>query len=205
MKFIVTLFIFWSFINCSNAQNQNLQVGDIAPDFTTTNHSGDTLSLNQLLQQGPLVLTFYRGEWCSFCNKYLARLDESYPTIKELGADLIAVSPEIVKYTTEMVGKMDNPYSIISDTDYSIMKLYGLDFELDKKTKIKYKTFGINLPKHNGADDYILPIPATFVINTDGKISFLHLDENYKERAEIDDILETLKQLKTQKEENNKL
>jgi len=201
MKFVVTLFIFWSFINCANAQNQHLKVGDRAPDFTTINHLGDTLSLNSLLQQGPLVLTFYRGEWCPYCNKYLARLDESYPIINELGANLMAVTPEIVKYTSKMADKMDNPYSIIPDTDYSIIKLFGLDFELSKKTKTKYKIFGINIPKHNGADDYILPIPATFVINTNGEIIFQHVDENYKERAEIEDILAVLKTLKEEKRE----
>lgn len=195
MKLSFYLLLLFGFINLSNTENEPLNVGDPAPNFEGINQAGDSVSLANLLEEGPVVVTFYRGNWCKFCNKYLAELDENHTKMKELGANLVAISPELPQYIKEKADEMEQPYSIISNGT-PIMKQYRVDFQLDKKTKSKYKMFGINLPKHNGNDEYTLPVPATYVIDKNGVIAYKHFDENYKVRAEVDDILSALAKLK---------
>lgn len=173
------------------SENDQLNVGDKAPNFEGVNQVGEKVSLENLLIDGPVVITFYRGEWCPYCNKYLAELDENYPKMKELGASLVAISPELPEYIEKVADKMEHPYSIISGGT-PIMQQYNLDFQLTKKTLVKYKLWGINLSKSNGNEDNTLPIPATYVIDKNGIIVYKHFDENYKVRAEVEDILNAL-------------
>jgi len=119
--------------------------------------------------------------------------------MKKLGANLVAISPELPEYINEMAKKMEHPYTIISGGT-SIMQQYGLDFQLAKKTINKYKIFGINLSKSNGNEDNTLPIPATYVIDKKGTIVYKHFDENYKVRAEVEEILSALESLNKIKE-----
>ena len=194
MQFSFYFLLIVSFIGLNTIENMSLEVGDKAPSFEGVNQLNETVSLEALLEEGPVVITFYRGKWCPYCNKYLSELDENYPKMKEFGANLIAISPELPQYTQKTANKMEHPYSIISGGT-PIMQQYGLDFQLDKKTKTKYKMFGINVAKHNGNDDYTLPVPATYVIDKNGTIVYKHFDENYKVRAEVDDILTALREL----------
>jgi len=183
----------------TNTAKAQLNVGDKAPNFEGVNQAGDTVSLTTMLADGPIVLTFYRGEWCPYCNKYLSALDENYPEMKKLRANLVAISPELPEYINEMAKKMEHPYTIISGGT-SIMQQYGLDFQMAKKTINKYKIFGINLSKSNGNEDNTLPIPATYVIDKKGTIVYKHFDENYKVRAEVEEILSALESLNKIKE-----
>jgi len=191
MKLIVYILLISSLVAI---ENKPLKVGDKAPIFEGLNQLQETVNLEALLEEGPVVMTFYRGKWCSYCNKYLSELDENYTKIKELGANLVAISPELPEFIKETANEMEHPYSIISNGT-PIMKQYRVDFQLDKKTKSKYKMFGINLPKHNGNEDYTLPVPATYVIDKNGVIAYKHFDENYKVRAEVDDVLKALEEL----------
>lgn len=195
MKISFYLLLAVCLLNFANTIKAQLNEGDKAPNFEGINQANDTVSLETLLKDGPVVLTFYRGEWCGYCNKYLSALDENYPKMKELGANLIAISPELPEYITEMAEKMEHPYSIIS-SGTPIMQQYGLDFQLDKKTLVKYKVYGINLSKSNGNEDNTLPIPATYVIDKSGTIVYKHFDENYKVRAEVEEIMSVLEGLK---------
>jgi len=200
MKFSLYLLIIIGFMSfATNTAIAQLNVGDKAPNFEGVNQAGDTVSLTTILADGPIVLTFYRGEWCPYCNKYLSALDENYPEMKKLGANLVAISPELPEYINEMAKKMEHPYTIISGGT-SIMQQYGLDFQLAKKTINKYKIFGINLSKSNGNEDNTLPIPATYVIDKKGTIVYKHFDENYKVRAEVEEILSALESLNKIKE-----
>jgi len=179
----------------TNIENEQLNVGDKAPNFEGLNQAGETVNLEALLQEGPVVLTFYRGEWCPYCNKYLSELDENYLKIKEQGANLVAISPELPKYIEKMADEMEHSYNIISGGT-PIMQQYNLDFQLEKKTINKYKLFGINLSKSNGNDDNTLPVPATYVIDKNGVIVYKHFDENYKVRADVEEIFSALEGLK---------
>lgn len=191
MKFAFYFLLMIGLAGFNNTENDELNVGDEAPKFEGLNQVGETVSLEALLKQGPIVLTFYRGKWCPYCNKYLSELDKNYTKIKALGANLVAISPELPKFIEKMADKMEHPYNIISGGT-PIMEQYGLDFELDKKTKTKYKLYGINLTKSNGNEEHTLPVPATYVIDKSGIIAYKHFDENYKVRAEVDDILKAL-------------
>jgi len=201
MKHIL-LAIFFSaiFLNII-AQTVGLQIGDKAPNFKALNQFGEGVELSKLLESGPVVLTFYRGEWCPYCNKYLTELDDNVSKMEMLEATLVAVSPEISTYTEKMANHMNNRYPIIADREYAIMKAFKVDFELDKKTRFKYRAFGINIKKHNGTADYILPVPATYVIAKNGTIAYRHFDENYKIRGDVEEILNVLNQLKNKREE----
>lgn len=172
---------------------RGIKVGEDAPKFDFVDAREINYNLDNLLDNGPLVLIFYRGEWCKYCNKYIAELSDNYSTIKELGAEVIAVTPELPKYSNAVKDKTRAEFSVIADNNNELMKLYDVDFILDDKTRKRYNTFGINLDENNGEGKYTLPIPATYVIDQNGKVIYRHFDENYKERAEIDDLLESLK------------
>lgn len=196
MKFLFFILMTGVFMSFNASEKDQLAVGDKAPNFEGINQAGETISLETMLAEGPIVVTFYRGKWCPYCNKYLAELDENYTKIKELGANLIAISPELPEHIEKMADEMEHPYNIISGGT-PIMKEYGLDFQLSKKTLIKYKAFGINLSKSNGNEDNTLPVPATYVIDENGTIVYKHFDENYKVRAEVEEILNALESLKS--------
>jgi len=176
--------------------NRGIKVGDEAPKFKFMDAREMTYNLDNYLDNGPLVLVFYRGEWCGYCNKYLAQLEENYGTIKDMGAEVLAVTPELYEFTTKMQKKSKAKFPIISDNSNELMKLYDVDFELDKKTRNKYKIWNINLDENNGEGNYTLPVPATYVIGQDGKVIYRHYDENYKERADINDLLKAIKESK---------
>jgi len=199
MKFSFLAILIISITGFISLDNIQLNVGDKAPNFEGVNQAGDTVSLTTMLAEGPIVLTFYRGEWCPYCNNYLSELDENYTEMKKLGANLVAISPELPEYINQMAEKMEHPYSIISGGT-SIMQQYGLDFQLAEKTINKYKIFGINLSKSNGNEDNTLPVPATYVIDKKGTIVYKHFDENYKVRADVKEILSALESLNKIKE-----
>lgn len=195
MNFTFYILLIIGFMGFNNTEKDQLNVGDKAPNFEGINQAGETVILEAMLEEGPIVLTFYRGEWCPYCNKYLAELDENYAAMKELGANIVAISPELPQFVEKTAGEMKNSYNIISGGT-PIMQQYGLDFQLDKKTIAKYKIWGINLTKSNGNEDFTLPVPATYVIDKNGIIAYKHFDENYKVRAEVGEILNALEGLK---------
>ncbi len=190
-----------SIVSMLNAQDGGIEVGEQAPEFSAVDQLGNTIELQNLLEDGPLVMVFYRGEWCPYCNEHLSQLDEAYEKIQMLDAELVAISPEKVQYTTEMSEKLSSGYSVLSDNDGAIMSAYKLDFELDKKTRTKYKIWGINLDKNNGDGNYNLPVPATFIVSKEGEVIYRHYDENYKERSDVEEILSVLNELKNKSED----
>jgi len=176
-----------------NKDERGIQVGDEAPKFNIEGKSGNKYSLEEYLSNGPLVIVFYRGEWCKYCNKYISDLVDSYPAIKDFGAEIIAVTPELDSYTLAMRKKTKAEFPIIADQGNELMKMYDVDFELDLKTRKRYDVWGINLDRNNGKGNYTLPIPATYVIDKNGIVTYRHFDENYKERADVNDVLKALK------------
>lgn len=169
-----------------------LDEGNIAPDFEGIDQFGKNYHLQDELAKGPVVLIFYRGSWCKYCNKHLGKLEDSIQYIVEKGATVIAVTPEKPEYIKETSDKYGQSFRIIQDPDLSIMNAYGVRFTMEDKKVKKYKTWGIDLPKQNGDNAGNLPIPATYVIDKNGKIKWVHFDENYKVRASIAEVVENL-------------
>ena len=170
-----------------------LNLGDKAPEFLLPDANGKTVSLRDTLKQGPVVLVFYRGSWCPFCNAYLGTLKQNFELFKKAGAQLIAISPQVPDKSLEQLIITPLPFPILSDLDFDTIKAYNLYFELGPGLHRVYQRLGIDLDMYNGPGRLALPVAATFIINSDGLIHGGEAHLNYKERMEPAKILEVLK------------
>lgn len=171
--------------------------GDKAPDFTLPNATGKEITLSQELKKGPVVLKFYRGSWCPFCNLELRALQLALPQIKEMGANLIAISPEIPDNSLSLVEKHSLGFEVLSDYQSEVAEKYNLTFNLGEKVNKVYKDLGIDLEQANNVQGDKLPIPATFVVNECGEIEYAFVEADYSKRAEPADILQAIKKVKS--------
>lgn len=170
-------------------------VGDIAPNFTLKNALGKEVSLKEYLAKGPVVLIWYRGGWCPYCNLTLHHLQEELPNFKAEGANLLALTPELPDESINTSEKHHLEFEVLSDIGNKIAKEYGVVFKLtDDVAKIYNNKFSLN--KHNGDSSNELPLAATYVINVDGKIEYAFLDSDYRNRAEPKEITTFLKNMK---------
>ena len=170
-----------------------LKTGAAAPSFTVKDNSGKTLDLKALLKSHKaVVLFFYRGQWCPYCNKQMQHIQDSLQLLSGKGAYVIGVTPEANENIKTTIAKTKATYSIVQDKGYAIMKSYGVNYVLDDATVAKYKGYGLDMTKANGNTDNVLPVPATYVINSSGKIVFVHFDKDYTKRASVKDILAVL-------------
>ncbi len=174
-------------------------VGKKAPDFTLRNFHGREIRLSTLLKRGPVVLTFYRGGWCPYCNAQLRAYQEKLPAFQQLGAQLVAVSPEKPDEGASTAEKDGLKFEVLSDPKNSIATRYGLVFGVPKELRDLYQSFGIDLTKNQGNPDWRLPVPATFVIGKDFTVHYAFTDPDYTVRAEPADILTAIRdrELKT--------
>ena len=168
------------------------QVGDTAPNFTLKNALGKPVSLKDYLKKGPVILTWYRGGWCPYCNLTLHQLQEELPNFKANGANLIALTPELPDQSISTTEKHDLKFEVLSDVGSKIAKDYGIVFKLtDEVADIYNKSFDLN--SYNGDDSNELPLAATYIINQEGKIVYAFLDADYRNRAEPSELTEFLK------------
>lgn len=193
---VSTLIFLFSFIMDTQIDNidkpTGLKVGDKAPEFKTIDHNGNVVDLYSFLQKGSVVLIFYRGAWCTYCNKEMSELQDSLHYITEKGAYVIAVTPETNSGISKTIEKTKASFSIIHDEGYNIMNLYKTAFTVDSSTIEKYKKWDIDLERANGNKDHVLPVPATYVIGKDGVIKYVFFDYDYKKRASVNDIVSVL-------------
>jgi peroxiredoxin len=170
-----------------------LKKGDTAPLFTAKDNSGKTVDLKAVLKSGKsVVLFFYRGQWCPYCNKQMQHIQDSLQLLTGKNAYVVGVTPETTENIDKTIAKTKATYSIVQDKGYSIMKSYGVNYVMEDATVSKYKGYGIDMTKANGNTDNVLPVPATYVINSAGKIGFVHFDKDYSKRASVKDILAAL-------------
>ena len=182
----------------SGLDKNALQKGDNAPDFCLPNATSQIVSLENELKKGAVVLTFYRGGWCPFCNLQLRAYAQILDEIKSLGASLIAISPETPDNSLKTKEKSELEFEVLSDRGNRVAQKYGLVFVTPKAHQKAHQDLDIPLPKINGDDSWTIPIPATYIIDTNGAIVWAHTDPNYRFRAEPEEILTTLKLLVTQ-------
>ena len=169
-----------------------LQVGDIAPDFHGIDQTEDLVNLSESLKKGPVVLIFFRGSWCYYCNKHISKFQDSLEYVLEKGASVIAVSPQIPEYNHKTIRKTGATFSVIHDEGYQIMDAYHVSFTMDEKIIKKYRRFGRHIDRANANEEYILPVPATFIIGKDRVIRYIQYDPNYKNRSTVAEVLENL-------------
>ena len=170
----------------------DLKKGFSAVDFEAKDQFGETFRLYDAIEKGPVVLMFYRGYWCPYCNEQLAQLQDSLSFITEKGGMVVAVTPEIPANIDKTIKKSDASFKIIHDKDLKIMNDYHVAFELEEGLIKKYKRWGIDLDKKNGDNGQNLPVPATYIIDQDKKIVFSFFDPDYKKRATVGKILQNL-------------
>lgn len=169
-----------------------LNVGDIAPDFTLSNVQNQPVSLYNELANGPVILVWYRGGWCPYCNITLHYLQEKLPEFKKAGATLIALTPELPDNSLSTTEKNNLAFNVLSDLGNKVGKEFGVVFELTAEISSIYEaSFGLN--NTNGDDSNELPLAATYVIDTDKTIKYAFLDADHKKRADPEEILKTLK------------
>lgn len=170
-----------------------LKVGDDAPMFNVKDNNGKQLDLKKILKEHKsVVLFFYRGQWCPYCNKQIKELEENLQSLTSKGAFVIGVSPETDENVAKTVDKTKATFSIISDKGYSIMKAYKVDYAMEQGLADRYKKNGLDIAMANGSTENVLPVPATYIIGKNGKIKYAFYDTNYKKRASIKDLEDNL-------------
>ncbi|MEL0644896.1 peroxiredoxin-like family protein [Olleya sp. Ti.3.14] len=179
----------------SGVLDSALKVGDKAHNFTLKNALNESVSLYDQLKNGPVVLTWYRGGWCPYCNITLHALQEKLPEFKQEGATLMALTPELPDNSLSTSEKNNLKFTVLSDLENTIGKAYGVVYTLTDDVATIYNA-GFGLNKVNGDTSNSLPLAATYVIGTNGIITYAFLDADYTQRAEPSEILSALKQLK---------
>ena len=173
-----------------------LAVGQQVPAFELPNAEGNLVSSADLLAKGPLVVTFYRGSWCPYCNLQLRALQARLADINALGAQLVAISPQVPdgSLSKNEISEMD--FIVLSDQNAKVAAEYGVAWEVPEFMLNHMKVDRqLDLESINNGNGSVLPIPATFVIGTDGVISWRFVDVDYRTRSEPEDIIEALKKL----------
>ena len=172
-----------------------LTKGDLITNFTLSNQTGKSVELHDLLVNGPVVVSFYRGAWCPFCNLELKALQEHLADFQAQGASLLAISPQAPDSTLSTVEKNELSFDVLSDQNNKIAKKFGLVFTLPESLKPIYESFGIDIVTSNKEDSFELPFAATFVIDQSGVIQYAFVDADYTNRAEPQIIIDVLKSL----------
>lgn len=174
-----------------------LPVGRAAPEAELRTGEGEPVKISGLIaeSEGPVVLVFYRGGWCPYCVKHLSDLQAHIGELEELGASVIAVSPETPEHVAESIEKTGAEYTILSDPEMLASTAYNLTFEVDPGTQRKYRGYGIDLDTWNSTGEWKLPVPALYIIDKGGVIRWRHVDENYRERVKGRDVVEAVRAL----------
>ena len=185
----------------SGVTEKAVQVGQKAPDFELNNAKGETVKLSTLLASGPVVLTWYRGGWCPYCNITLAALQKALPDIQATGAQLVARTPELPDKSLTTAEKNGLKFQVLTDLNNETAKRYNVAFELTPDVAVRYKKH-FDLLDYNGekAGDTTLPLAATYIIDRDGVVRYAFLDADYRKRAEPSKIVAFLQKMSATKE-----
>jgi len=179
----------------SGLTDNSLTQGDRIPEFTLPNATGGQVTISELLASGPVVISFYRGGWCPYCNLELRALQQALPDIQAQGATLVAISPQTPDNSLSTAEKHDLSFEVLSDVGNRVARQFGVVFTVPETLRPVYESLGVDLPAYNGDDSFELPVPATYVVNTDGTIAQAFVNADYKQRQDPEAIVATLKQL----------
>lgn len=167
--------------------------GDPMPDFLLPDEVGRLVGLSQLLDNGPAVISFNRGHWCPYCRLNVDALAKAEPEIARLGAQIVAISPETVKWSAELKAYAKAPFHILSDMDGGYALELNLLFWVGDELRVALTEGGYDISLFQGNDTWMLPIPATFVVDRNGLIRARHIDPDFRRRMEIEDLLDALR------------
>ena len=179
----------------NNAVAQAVKEGQIAPNFTLPDVRGGNLTLADLLDRGPVVLTFYRGSWCPYCNLTVAAYQKALPQITELGATLVAVSPQTLDNALSLLEKHELAFPVLTDAGNTVARRYGLVFKLGDTLLAALRSLGVDIAQYNADPSGELPIPGTFIIGQDGIVVRAFVDPDFRKRLEPTEIIASLRGL----------
>ncbi|WP_026977540.1 peroxiredoxin-like family protein [Flavobacterium tegetincola] len=172
-----------------------LQVGDIAVNFTLKNAAGKNITLYDALKNGTVILMWYRGGWCPYCNMTLHHMQKALPDFKKNGASLLALTPEVPDNSISTKEKNELEFEVLSDLDNTVARKYNVVFKLTDDVAASYEaSFGLS--SYNGNKNAELPLAATYIIGQDKIIKYAFLDIDYRNRAEPKDLIRFLKEMK---------
>jgi peroxiredoxin len=186
-------------IRKSGVLDTALKVGARAPDFELPDTLGKTFKLSELTAKGPVVLTWYRGGWCPYCNIALRGFHKALPEIQAAGGTLVAISPEIPQSAMNTVQKNQLGFPLLSDHQNKVARAFGIAYRVPDAVVETLKKSGRDLTRINGSDSGELPLAVTYVIDSDRVIRYAFLETNYRKRAEPVDVIAALKQLKARR------
>jgi peroxiredoxin len=192
--FFLSLFATISLSAGAQERPEGLFINSKAPEINAKDQNGKTVSLRDLRKKGPVVLVFYRGNWCPYCNKELKNLQDSLQLLQEQQATVVAISPEAAEGVGETVKKTGVAFSIVSDADAKLAKAYQVAYTVDERMVKRLQASQIDLAKVNNTKEApVLPVPAVYIINRDGTITYRFFNENYRERPSVRSLLENIK------------
>jgi peroxiredoxin len=173
-----------------------LKVGEKAPEFALPDQNGKLVSSKDLLKKGPIIITFYRGVWCPYCNLDLSNLKRYMKDFSANNATLVSISPQIAKYNAQIIERQRLPFDLLSDEGNKVAEKFGLRWEMVNPLKSLYNDqFRISLPNYNEEDSWTLPMPARYLIDTNGIIQYAEAKADYTNRPNPDELTEMLKSL----------
>jgi peroxiredoxin len=183
----------------SGLDGRALKAGDLAPNFELPDGDGMLWRSQDLLRNGPLAIVFFRGRWCAYCNAQLSAVQEIHPKLAEAGASLVAISPQTQKhsYMTRDMHKLRFP--VLSDQGNQVARKFGLVYRLSPEMQAMYESIMTKLPGYNGDQSWELPLAATYVVQSDEKISWSRIDGDWRHRPEPEELLEIVDSLKTKR------
>jgi len=171
------------------------RIGELAPDFVLTDQVGEEVQLAAILRAGPVVLIFYRGEWCPYCNLQLRSFQAHLEAFAAHGAQLVAISPQMPDHSLSMAEKNELGFRVLSDVGAAVIAHYGLRYEVDSETRALLATVGNDLASYNGEAGWVLPAVATFVIAPGGDVRYANVRGDWSERAEPTEVLAVLERM----------
>src|SRR5713226_1714148 len=180
----------------SGAAEHALKEGAQAPDFALPDARGNAVRLSHLLAQGPVVMTFYRGQWCPYCHLALRAYQQALPQMQALGASLLAISPQTPDHSLSTVEKDELTFAVLSDVGNQVARQFGLVFTIDEVVRGAHKQVGANLPEFNGNDSWELPMAGTFLVDQSGAVRLAFVNPDFTRRLDPSVIIARLKELK---------
>jgi peroxiredoxin len=179
----------------SGAAERSLRAGMQAPDFTLLDARGTAVKLSHLLEQGPVVMTFYRGAWCPYCHLTLRAYQQALPQLQAGGATLVAISPQTPHHSRALAEKLELTFTLLSDTGNQVARQFGLVFTIDEAVRTAHRRIGANLPAFNGDDSWDLPMAGAFLVDQSGTLRLAFVDPDFTRRLDPSVAIARIKEL----------
>jgi peroxiredoxin len=179
-------------LKTQNIENGSIKVGAIVAPFSLLNTKNQLIHSKDILSKGKIILAFFRGSWCPYCNLELRELQNNIAKIAGKNTTLLAVSPQSPDHSMALTDKHELTFEVLTDKNNALAKQLGISFKLQEFALPIYQAIGINLEEFNLNNENALPIPAVFVIDTDGSVIYKFIDTDYRNRLDIDELIQSL-------------